>query len=61
MQNLNLETGITFVDRKSHTIYLNVGGCQITVNCQKESNPTIYETVKDILVDSAFHLTQNTA
>ena len=55
MQNVLPETGITFVDKPHNTIYLSVGGCQVTVTCSEQDNPDLYGKVKDILVDSFFH------
>lgn len=55
MQKTVPETGITFVDKPHNTIYLNVGGCQVTVTCSAKDNQELYDQVKDILVDSFFH------
>lgn len=55
MQKIIPETGITFVDKPHNTIYLNVGGCQVTVTCSAKDNQELYNQVKDILVDSFFH------
>lgn len=55
MQKILPETGVTFVDKPHNTIYLNVGGCQVTVTCLAQDNQELYDQVKDILVDSFFH------
>ena len=54
MQKTLPEAGVTFVDKRHNTIYLTVGGCQVTVTCSAQDNPELYDQVKDILVDSFF-------
>ena len=51
MQKTLPEAGVTFVDKRHNTIYLTVGGCQVTVTCSENSNTELYDKVKDILVD----------
>ena len=55
MQKTLPEAGVTFVDKRHNTIYLTVGGCQVTVTCSENSNTELYDKVKDILVDSFLH------
>ncbi|WP_304583381.1 hypothetical protein [Acutalibacter muris] len=56
MQKITPATGVTFVDQSNHTIYMSVGGCQVTIACLPENNTRLYDKVKDILVDAAFHM-----
>lgn len=51
----NLEMQIFNVDRKKHTIQLNVGGCLVTVLCEPQNNPETYTRLRDILIDSVLH------
>lgn len=51
----NLETQVFSIDRKKHTIQLNVGGCLVTVLCELQSNLETYTRLRDILIDSVLH------
>lgn len=42
---------ITAVDRKQHTVSLNIGGFPVTLICSPENNPKPYQQVKAILLD----------
>lgn len=52
MYQYNPNMQVSHVDRDNHTVYMTVNGCPVTAICSPESDPDIYENVKNILVNS---------
>ena len=46
------EIHILSVDSAAHTIRAKVNGCKVTAICRENSNPDVYETVRDILIQT---------
>lgn len=46
----NTKLAISFVDEERRRIYLTIDGCPVTVNCTREDNSDVGDTVKHILI-----------